>query len=215
MTVPQGVTDDAKLRSLSLSGLKLSSLSRGPFERDTYVYSAKDTEAARTTVTATPVHSDATLRVKIRGATDHDRRVDLRPGNNLIIVEVTRGRHRWNHYVPVFRKPRWNLRGVPGVVSIDLSWDKHPDHDDIKAYRINMVWEHSRFTSVAVPSASEVTVSGNRVSYTLANDGTEAGNYLWPDEEYTAFVVDCYKVVCVGGVTRPGQVVAPARTARA
>ena len=80
------LSSEARLRSLALSGVTLAE----PFDNDIQSYTA--TAAAgitETTVTATPLNSDATTVIKLNGTEDADGTVDLELGENTITVEVT------------------------------------------------------------------------------------------------------------------------------
>ena len=77
---------EARLHSLALSGVTLAET----FDNDIQSYTA--TAAAgitETTVTATPLNSDATTVIKLNGVVDADDTVDLELGENIITVEVT------------------------------------------------------------------------------------------------------------------------------
>ncbi len=77
--------DEALLRSLELSRVPLGET----FDRANEMYMAT-TAAGETTVTATPLDSDATTVIKLNGTVDADGTVDLELGsNNVITVEVT------------------------------------------------------------------------------------------------------------------------------
>jgi hypothetical protein len=77
---------EARLHSLALSGVTLAET----FDNDIQSYTA--TAAAgitETTVTATPLNSDATTVIKLNGVEDADGTVGLKLGENTITVEVT------------------------------------------------------------------------------------------------------------------------------
>ena len=77
---------EARLHSLALSGVTLAET----FDNDIQSYTA--TAAAgitETTVTATPLNSDATTVIKLNGVAGADGTVDLELGENIITVEVT------------------------------------------------------------------------------------------------------------------------------
>ena len=77
--------DEAQLRSLELSRVPLGET----FDRANEMYMAT-TAAGETTVTATPLDSDATTVIKLNGTVDADGTVDLELGSdNVITVEVT------------------------------------------------------------------------------------------------------------------------------
>ena len=77
--------NEAQLRSLELSRVPLGET----FDRGNEMYMAT-TAAGETTVTATPLDSDATTVIKLNGTVDADGTVDLELGsNNVITVEVT------------------------------------------------------------------------------------------------------------------------------
>ena len=78
-------SSEAQLRSLELSRVPLGET----FDRANEMYMAT-TAAGETTVTATPLDSDATTVIKLNGTVDADGTVDLELGsNNVITVEVT------------------------------------------------------------------------------------------------------------------------------
>ena len=78
-------SSEAQLRSLELSRVPLGET----FDRAKEMYMAT-TAAGETTVTATPLDSDATTVIKLNGTVDADGTVDLELGsNNVITVEVT------------------------------------------------------------------------------------------------------------------------------
>ena len=78
---------EARLRSLALSGVTLAET----FDNDIQSYTVTAaTGATETTVTATPLDSDATRVIKLNGVVvDADGMVDLELGENTITVEVT------------------------------------------------------------------------------------------------------------------------------
>ena len=78
------VSSEARLHSLELSGVRLGET----FDRDTQTYMVTTT-AEKTTVTATPLDSNATAVIKLNGTVDADGTVDLELGSNVITVEVT------------------------------------------------------------------------------------------------------------------------------
>ena len=78
-------SSEAQLRSLELSRVPLGET----FDRAKEMYMAT-TAAGETTVTATPLDSDATTVIKLNGTVDADGTVDLELGSdNVITVEVT------------------------------------------------------------------------------------------------------------------------------
>ena len=80
------LASEARLLSLALSGVTLAET----FDKDNQSYTA--TAAAgitETTVTATPLNSDATTVIKLNGVEDADGTVGLELGENIITVEVT------------------------------------------------------------------------------------------------------------------------------
>ena len=78
-------SSEAQLRSLELSRVPLGET----FDRANEMYMAT-TAAGETTVTATPLDSDATTVIKLNGTVDADGTVDLELGSdNVITVEVT------------------------------------------------------------------------------------------------------------------------------
>ena len=77
---------DAALSALSLSGVELDS----GFSSSTFRYTGGvASDVTQTTVTATPNDSAASYVVKLGGAVDADRAIDLTPGRNVITVHVT------------------------------------------------------------------------------------------------------------------------------
>ena len=79
-------TSEARLRSLALSGVTLAET----FDKGAPMYTATAaTDATETTVTATPLDSDATTVIKLNDTVYADGTVDLKLGENTITVEVT------------------------------------------------------------------------------------------------------------------------------
>ena len=77
---------EARLHSLELSGVTLART----FDRDTQTYIAtRASGVTETTVTATPLDSDATTVIKLNGTVDADGTMVWTAGTNVITVEVT------------------------------------------------------------------------------------------------------------------------------
>ena len=77
---------EARLHSLELSGVTLTRT----FDRDTQTYIAtRASGVTETTVTATPLDSDATTVIKLNGTVDADGTMVWAAGTNVITVEVT------------------------------------------------------------------------------------------------------------------------------
>ena len=78
-------SDDAILSSLTLSGIDIST-----FDSAVTEYTASvGNDVAQTTVTATTNDGGAAYAIKLDGAEDTDRTVDLAVGENFITIEVT------------------------------------------------------------------------------------------------------------------------------
>ena len=197
----------ARLESLELSGLTLTPA----FDGHTFHYRAEVPRGvAQTTITATPVDPDAVVTFRHNGAADADGVVDLAYGSNVIWVNVRSGLNMAHYAIAATRHNNWNLSGSPGVVSIDLSWDKHYRHSEIDRYMVYMGPAGAgvdEMSDAARPAKSEVTVVGDRVSWTLTNDGTQAGNNLWPDTEYKVYVSGCFQDDCYGEATFDSNVI--------
>ena len=77
---------EARLHGLELSGVTLART----FDRDTQTYIAtRASGVTETTVTATPLDSDATTVIKLNGTVDADGTMVWAAGTNVITVEVT------------------------------------------------------------------------------------------------------------------------------
>ena len=84
-TTPVRRSDDASLRSLTLSGVNF-----GTFDSTTTSYTARvASDVTRTTVTPTVSHSGASFVIRVGGVTDVDGIVPLSVGRNVITVVVT------------------------------------------------------------------------------------------------------------------------------
>ena len=96
---------EARLHSLELSGVTLART----FDRGTQTYIAtRASGVTETTVTATPLDSDATTVIKLNGTVDADGTMVWAAGTNVITVEVTAedGTAKRTYTVTVAEPPR-------------------------------------------------------------------------------------------------------------
>lgn len=185
----KGVTDDARLSSLGFGGVDpLEGEMAWPFHFSGRTYGS---EAA---VTATPVHADASVVVSANGAVVADGvPVPLALGRNSVDVTVSRGVHEVVHRVSLTRLDPWNLTAFPAVTGVSLAWDERTNNSEVQSWWVYEPGDDGDLR-VAVIDKTEVTVLSGLVSYALANDGTDAGNFFWPGTDYEFYIAPCYPV---------------------
>ena len=131
VTRPAGLSSDATLSSLTLSGIDF-----GTFDPTTTSYRARvASETTETTVTPTVTHSAASYVIKLGGVTDADGVVSLSEDSNVIAVDVTAedGETSQTYTVTVARGPSPCVTG--GAVSDSTNTGLVSDCDALLAVK--------------------------------------------------------------------------------